>query len=417
MRIGQNLFFGAIHMLLSDLAIRRAKPKEKAYTLNDGNGLSLLIEPNGSKGWRLRYRFAGKPKMLSLGVYPDVSLSDARAARDEAKRLLAGGINPSEARKAQKREQASKFGNTFEGIAREWYEKRIDRWSSSYAEEMIETFEKDVFPYIGGRPIAEIKPMELLAVLSRLNDRGATEKLRKVRQRCGEVFRYAIITGRAEYNPAPDLASAFAPHKKEHYAYLKADELPEFFRVLNTYTGSQIVKLGMRLLILTGLRPGELRQAEWQEIDFDNRLWEVPKERMKMRRPHCVPLSEQAIAILEQLKHMTGQYQFIFPGRIQHSKPMSEMAMNVLIRRIGYSGRVTGHGFRHTMSTILHEQGYNTAWIETQLAHVDKNSIRGTYNHAQYLDGRREMLQWYADYMDSLEQGGNVVHGKFGKCG
>lgn len=352
--------------------------------------------------------------MLSLGTYPDVSLSDARTARDEAKKLIAGGINPSDVRKAKKRELENRFGNTFEGIAREWYEKRFDRWSASYAEEMIETFEKDVFPYIGGRPIAEIKPMELLAVLSRLNDRGATEKLRKIRQRCGEVFRYAIITGRAEYNPAPDLVSAFAPHKKEHYAFLKADELPEFFRVFNTYTGSLIVKLAMKLLILTGVRPGELRQAEWCEVDFENRLWEVPKERMKMRRPHCVPLSEQAVNILKQLKLITGKYQFIFPGRIHHSKPMSEMAMNVLIRRIGYAGRVTGHGFRHTMSTILHEQGYNSAWIETQLAHVDKNSIRGTYNHAQYLDGRREMLQWYADYMDALEHGESVVHGSFG---
>ncbi|EAT5361367.1 tyrosine-type recombinase/integrase [Salmonella enterica] len=402
-------------MTLTDLAIRRSKPKDKPYTLNDGNGLSLLIEPNGSKGWRLRYRFSGKAKLMSLGTYPGVSLSDARTARDEAKKLIAGGIDPSEVRKAKKREIESRFGNTFEGIAREWYEKRFDRWSASYAEEMIETFEKDVFPYIGSRPIAEIKPMELLAVLSVLNDRGATEKLRKVRQRCGEVFRYAVITGRAEYNPAPDLVSAFAPHKKEHYAFLKTDELPEFFRILNTYTGSLIVKLAMKLLILTGVRPGELRQAEWCEIDFDNRLWEVPKERMKMRRPHCVPLSEQALNILEQLKPMTGHYQYIFPGRIHHSKPMSEMAMNVLIRRIGYAGRVTGHGFRHTMSTILHEQGYNTAWIETQLAHVDKNSIRGTYNHAQYLDGRREMLQWYADYMDALEHGENVVHGKFGK--
>ncbi|EKO1023635.1 tyrosine-type recombinase/integrase [Salmonella enterica subsp. enterica] len=402
-------------MLLTDLAIRRSKPKDKPYTLNDSNGLSLLIEPNGSKGWRLRYRFSGKAKLISLGTYPGVSLSDARTARDEAKKLIAGGIDPSEVRKAKKREIESRFGNTFEGIAREWYEKRFDRWSASYAEEMIETFEKDVFPYIGSRPIAEIKPMELLAVLSVLNDRGATEKLRKVRQRCGEVFRYAVITGRAEYNPAPDLVSAFAPHKKEHYAFLKTDELPEFFRILNTYTGSLIVKLAMKLLILTGVRPGELRQAEWCEIDFDNRLWEVPKERMKMRRPHCVPLSEQALNILEQLKPMTGHYQYIFPGRIHHSKPMSEMAMNVLIRRIGYAGRVTGHGFRHTMSTILHEQGYNTAWIETQLAHVDKNSIRGTYNHAQYLDGRREMLQWYADYMDALEHGENVVHGKFGK--
>ncbi|HFW4798783.1 TPA: tyrosine-type recombinase/integrase [Salmonella enterica subsp. diarizonae serovar 60-67:z35:-] len=402
-------------MQLTDLAIRRSKPKDKPYTLNDGNGLSLLIEPNGSKGWRLRYRFAGKAKLMSLGTYPNVALADARTARDEAKKLIAGGIDPAEVRKAKKREIESRFGNTFEGIAREWYEKRFDRWSPSYAEEMIETFEKDVFPYIGSRPIAEIKPMELLAVLSVLNDRGATEKLRKVRQRCGEVFRYAVITGRAEYNPAPDLVSAFAPHKKEHYAFLKADELPEFFRILNTYTGSMIVKLAMKLLILTGVRPGELRQAEWCEIDFDNRVWEVPKERMKMRRPHCVPLSEQAINILEQLKPMTGHYQYIFPGRIHHSKPMSEMAMNVLIRRIGYAGRVTGHGFRHTMSTILHEQGYNTAWIETQLAHVDKNSIRGTYNHAQYLDGRREMLQWYADYMDALEHGENVVHGKFGR--
>lgn len=402
-------------MQLTDLAIRRSKPKDKPYTLNDGNGLSLLIEPNGSKGWRLRYRFSGKAKLMSLGTYPNVALADARTARDEAKKLIAGGIDPAEVRKAKKREIESRFGNTFEGIAREWYEKRFDRWSPSYAEEMIETFEKDVFPYIGSRPIAEIKPMELLAVLSVLNDRGATEKLRKVRQRCGEVFRYAVITGRAEYNPAPDLVSAFAPHKKEHYAFLKTDELPEFFRILNTYTGSLIVKLAMRLLILTGVRPGELRQAEWCEIDFDNRVWEVPKERMKMRRPHCVPLSEQALNILEQLKPMTGHYQYIFPGRIHHSKPMSEMAMNVLIRRIGYAGRVTGHGFRHTMSTILHEQGYNTAWIETQLAHVDKNSIRGTYNHAQYLDGRREMLQWYADYMDALEHGENVVHGKFGK--
>ncbi|ENC5545581.1 tyrosine-type recombinase/integrase [Salmonella enterica] len=402
-------------MPLTDLAIRRSKPKDKPYTLNDGNGLSLLIEPNGSKGWRLRYRFSGKAKLMSLGTYPNVALADARTARDEAKKLIAGGIDPAEVRKAKKREIESRFGNTFEGIAREWYEKRFDRWSPSYAEEMIETFEKDVFPYIGSRPIAEIKPMELLAVLSVLNDRGATEKLRKVRQRCGEVFRYAVITGRAEYNPAPDLVSAFAPHKKEHYAFLKTDELPEFFRILNTYTGSMIVKLAMRLLILTGVRPGELRQAEWCEIDFDNRLWEVPKERMKMRRPHCVPLSEQALNILEQLKPVTGHYQYIFPGRIHHSKPMSEMAMNVLIRRIGYAGRVTGHGFRHTMSTILHEQGYNTAWIETQLAHVDKNSIRGTYNHAQYLDGRREMLQWYADYMDALEHGENVVHGKFGK--
>ncbi|EPL7088932.1 tyrosine-type recombinase/integrase [Enterobacter hormaechei] len=402
-------------MPLTDLEIRRSKPRERPYTLNDGSGLSLLIEPNGSKGWRFRYRFDGKPKMLSLGTYPDIPLTEARLKRDEAKKLVVAGINPSDVRKREKQVREEERGNTFEAIAREWYEKRTDRWSAGYAEEMMKTFETDVFPFIGGRPIAEIKPMELMGVLSRLDERGATEKLRKVRQRCGEVWRYAIVTGRAEYNPAPDLVSAFVPHKKEHYAFLKHEELPEFFRTLNTYSGSIVVKLAMRLQVLTGLRPGELRQGEWAEIDFEKRLWEVPPSRMKKRRPHCVPLSDQAIAILEQLKPITGHYQFIFPGRIHHSKPMSEMAMNVLIRRIGYAGRVTGHGFRHTMSTILHEQGYNTAWIETQLAHVDKNSIRGTYNHAQYLDGRREMLQWYADYMDSLEHGGNVVHGSFGK--
>ncbi|HHS9739330.1 TPA: tyrosine-type recombinase/integrase [Raoultella ornithinolytica] len=402
-------------MPLTDLEIRRSKPLDKPYTLNDGNGLSLLIEPNGSKGWRFRYRFDGKPKMLSLGTYPLTSLTEARQKRDEAKKLVAAGINPSDVRKRDKQYRQNEISNTFEAIAREWYEKRIDRWSASYSEEMLKTFEADVFPYIGGRPIADIKPMELMGVLSRLDERGATEKLRKVRQRCGEVWRYAIVTGRAEYNPAPDLASAFSPHKKEHYAFLKTEELPEFFRTLNTYSGSIVVKLAMRLQVLTGLRPGELRQGEWSEIDFDKRIWEVPPARMKKRRPHCVPLSDQAIAILEQLKPVTGQYLYIFPGRIHHSKPISEMAMNVLIRRIGYAGRVTGHGFRHTMSTILHEQGYNTAWIETQLAHVDKNSIRGTYNHAQYLDGRREMLQWYADYMAALENGDSVVHGAFGK--
>jgi integrase len=402
-------------MPLTDLEIRRSKPLDKPYTLNDGNGLSLLIEPNGSKGWRFRYRFDGKPKMLSLGTYPLTSLTEARQKRDEAKKLVAAGINPSDVRKRDKQDRQNEISNTFEAIAREWYEKRIDRWSASYSEEMLKTFEADVFPYIGGRPIAEIKPMELMGVLSRLDERGATEKLRKVRQRCGEVWRYAIVTGRAEYNPAPDLASAFSPHKKEHYAFLKTEELPEFFRTLNTYSGSIVVKLAMRLQVLTGLRPGELRQGQWSEINFEKRLWEVPPARMKKRRPHCVPLSDQAIAILEQLKPITGQYAFIFPGRIHHSKPISEMAMNVLIRRIGYAGRVTGHGFRHTMSTILHEQGYNTVWIETQLAHVDKNSIRGTYNHAQYLDGRREMLQWYADYMAALENGENVVHGSFGK--
>ncbi|MDE1496744.1 tyrosine-type recombinase/integrase [Xenorhabdus bovienii] len=402
-------------MKLTDLAIKRAKPKEKTYTLADGNGLSLLIDTNGSKGWRYRYQFAGKTKMISLGIYPVVTLNEARTKRDEARKLVANGLNPSEVRKTEKISAANLIENTVENITHEWYEKRVDRWSASYAKEMMETFEKDVFPYIGNRPIAEIKPMELMAVLSRMNDRGATEKLRKVRQRCGEVWRYAIVTGRAEYNPAPDLVSAFAPHKKEHYSFLTVDEIPEFYKSLNAYTGSFIVKMGMRLQMIIGARPGELRKAEWSEVDFNKAQWEIPAAKMKMRRPHIVPLSSQAIDILEQIKPITVQGKYVFQGRNDANKPMSEMALNLLIRRIGYTGQATSHGFRHTMSTILHEQGYPSEWIETQLAHVDKNSIRGTYNHAQYLDGRREMLQWYADYMETLERGENVVHGTFGK--
>ncbi|EPK4721978.1 tyrosine-type recombinase/integrase [Klebsiella oxytoca] len=390
-------------MPLTDLEIRRAKPAEKTYTKADCNGLSLQIEPNGSKGWRFRYRFEGKAKMLSLGTYPKVSLSEARRRRDEAQDLLATGINPSDSRKEKKLAQQDRLGNTFEAIAREWYQRRYDLWAESYRTEMIATFEKDVFPHIGHRPIDSITPMELMAVLTRLEKRGATEKMRKVRQRCGEVWKYAIATGRALSNPAPDLASVMMPHKKEHYAHLEVSELSDFFTVLQAYTGNILVKLAMRLLILTGTRPGELRKAEWSEFDFENNLWSIPEERMKMRRPHLVPLSRQALAILEELKTMTSGYQYVFPGRLEKVKPISDMSLNVLIRRVGYGGRATGHGFRHTMSTILHEQGFNSAWIELQLAYVDKNSIRGTYNHAQYLDGRREMMQWYADYLDSLK--------------
>ncbi|EPI2106466.1 tyrosine-type recombinase/integrase [Providencia rettgeri] len=400
-------------MKLTVKQIDSSKPKEKDYKLSDGGGLYLLVKTNGGRYWRLKYRIDGKEKLLAIGIYPTVTLADARRKRDDAKRLLADGIDPNQQRKEQK--QASKIDsvNTFKNIALEWYEGRKDRWSVGYRDDMMDAFEKDVFPYIGNRPIAEIKPMELLEVLSIMEKRGATEKLKKVRQRCGEVWKYAIITGRAEYNPAPDLASAFVPHKREHYAHLSVSELPEFLSSIDKYMGSQIVRVALRVLILTGVRPGELRKAEWSEINFDTGVWEIPAEKMKMRRPHIVPLSEQVIDLLKQIHPISGSYQYIFPSRTDYRKHISDMALNTMIRRMGYSGRATGHGFRHTMSTILHEQGYNTTWIETQLAHVDKNSIRGTYNHAQYIDGRREMLQWYADYMGALENGDNVVHGNF----
>lgn len=402
-------------MKLNARQVDTAKPKDKPYKLADGGGLYLLVNTNGSRYWRLKYRIAGKEKLLAMGVYPDVSLADARSARDKAKKALAAGGDPSENKKDEKESLKTQIKNTFKEIALEWIASKEKKWSAGYASENVVLLTNNVFPKLGERPIAEIKPLELLEILKRIENRGATEQARKVRMRCSEVFRYAIVTGRASYNPAPDLISAMQGHESKHHPFLIAKELPDFFTALSEYSGSALVVLAARLLILTGLRNVELRGASWQEIDTENALWEIPLERMKMRRTHLVPLSRQALSLIEQIREITGNYPMMFPGRNDSRKTMSEASINQVFKRIGYTGKVTCHGFRHTMSTILHEQGYNTAWIETQLAHVDKNSIRGTYNHAQYLDGRREMLQWYADYMEALENGGNVVHGIFRK--
>ncbi|MBH2725985.1 tyrosine-type recombinase/integrase [Serratia marcescens] len=402
-------------MPLTDIKVKTAKPMDKAYKLTDGGGMYLLVKPNGSKYWRLKYRFVGKEKMLSIGVYPDVSLADARQKRDEARKVLAAGGDPGEVKKADKLAQKLSTENTFEAIAREWHKQKADRWSLRYRDEIIDTFEKDIFPYLGRRPIAEIKPMELLETLRRLEKRGALEKMRKVRQRCGEVFRYAIVTGRAEYNPAPDLATALATPKKIHFPFLTAEELPYFIRDLAGYTGSVITKTATQIIMQTGVRTQELRFARWEDIDFEKRLWEIPPEVMKMKRPHIVPLSEQVVELFQSLKPITGMYPLVFVGRNDRTKPISKESINQVIELLGYKGRLTGHGFRHTMSTILHEQGFNSAWIETQLAHVDKNAIRGTYNHAHYLEGRREMMQWYGDYIESMSKGEVILSGSFSK--
>lgn len=388
-------------MKLNARQVDAAKPREKAYKLADGAGLYLEVVPSGSRYWRMKYRFNGKEKRMAFGVYPAVSLAQARALRDDAKKKLAEGIDPSLAKKEEKLVRDVQLNNTFQAVALEWHGTKVSRWSEGYASDIIEAFNKDIFPYIGQQPVNEIKPLVLLNVLRRIESRGATEKAKKVRQRCSEVFRYAIVTGRAEYNPAADLTSAMSGHESKHYPFLTVEELPDFFKALAGYTGSPLVVLAARLLILTGVRTGELRGAFWSEFDLEKAVWEIPAERMKMKRPHLVPLSTQALEIVQQLKVMSGQYPLVFPGRNDPRKTMSEASINQVFKRIGYTGRVTGHGFRHTMSTILHEEGFNTAWIETQLAHVDKNAIRGTYNHALYLEGRREMMQWYADYINA----------------
>lgn len=357
-------------------------------------GLSLLIDTAGSKGWRYHYRFAGKPKMISFGVYGDVSLAQARIKRDEARSMLAKGINPSEARKAEKIALQFAHENSFESVAREWHGSKKATWSEGYTKEVLNCMEKDIFPFIGQRPIEQIEPLELLTVLQKIEKRGALEQTSKIRRRCGEVLRYAVATGRAKYNFAPDLAIALNKPKTQHFPFLTESEVPAFVSALENYQGSLVTKYATQLLMLTGVRIIELRAAEWVEFDLENALWEISKERMKKRRPHLVHLSTQALSILRQLQVITGNYNLVFPGRNDVRKSMSEASINKVIKLLGYHSRLTGHGFRHSMNTILHEHGFETAWIEMQLAHVDKNSIRGSYNHAHYLKGRGKMLQW-----------------------
>ncbi|ELO0986040.1 tyrosine-type recombinase/integrase [Citrobacter freundii] len=394
-------------MKLTARQVSTAKPTDKPYKLSDGGGLYLLVNPNGSRYWRMKYRYAGKEKLLSIGVYPDVTLAEARDKRTEAKRVLAAGDDPSEVKQAAREAKNLAINNSFELLALEWHEHKKPNWSSGYAEDILEYLRKDIFPYVGKKAITEIKPMDMLSVLRKMEERGVLDKLKKTRQACRQIFTYAIITGRAEVNPVTDLAGALKSPKQNHFPHLLPAELGPFIHAVNAYSGSKVTRIATLLLMYTSVRTIELRASEWAEFDLDNDLWQIPKERMKMRRPHLVPLSRQVKSHLLELKEITGWGKYVFPGRNDAHKPMSEASINQVIKRIGYGGKATGHGFRHTMSTVLHEKGFDSAWIETQLAHADRNTIRGTYNHAQYLDGRREMLQWYADYLDELA--GKVV--------
>ncbi|EHE9159625.1 TPA: tyrosine-type recombinase/integrase [Salmonella enterica] len=389
-------------MKLTARQISTAKPTEKPYKLSDGGGLYLLVNPNGSRYWRMKYRYAGKEKLLSIGVYPDVTLAEARDKRTQAKRILAAGDDPSEVKQAEREAKNLAVNNSFELLALEWHEHKKPNWSSGYADDILEYLRKDIFPYIGKKAITDIKPMTMLSVLKKMEDRGVLDKLKKTRQACRQIFTYAIITGRAEFNPVTDLAGALKTPKQQHFPHLMPTQIGPFIHAVNTYSGSKVTRIATLLLMYTSVRTIELRASEWTEFDLDNDLWQIPKERMKMRRPHLVPLSRQVKSHLLELKKITGWGKYVFPGRNDAHKPMSEASINQVIKRIGFAGKVTGHGFRHTMSTILHEKGFNSAWIEAQLAHADRNTIRGTYNHAQYLDGRRDMLQWYADYLDEL---------------
>lgn len=398
-------------MPLTDKAIRAATHAEKTIRLFDAGGLYLELAPNGGKWWRFKYRYANKEKRVSLGVYPEVSLKDARDRRDEYRKLLANRVDPSEQRKAAKVALAFRSENSFEAVAREWFAAFSKNWVKGHADKVLHRLEHNVFPTLGSRPIPEIAPRELLLVLKRIEKRGVFETAHRTKQNCSQVFRYAVATGRAERDPSADLRGALAPVKQTHHATITDPKgVGALLRALEGYDGLEVTRCALRLAVLTFVRPGELRRAEWSEFDLDKAEWRIPAERMKMREQHIVPLCKQALAALRELKPITGAGKFLFPGPYHRDRPMSENTVNAALRRMGYSKeQMTGHGFRSMASTLLNERGWNRDAIERQLAHAERDEVRGAYNFAEYLPERRKMMQAWADYLDALRSGAKIT--------
>ncbi len=397
-------------MALTDVKVRNAKPKDKAYKIADEKGLFLAVLPNGSKYWRFKYRFAGKEKLLALGVYNEVSLAAAREKRDEARKLLANNTDPGLVKQINKRSKILAAENSFEAISREWYAKFSTTWTADHGERIFRRLERDIFPWLGSRPINEIKAPELLAVLRRIENRGAIETAHRALQNCGQVFRYAIATGRAERDISNDLRGALQPFKKRHLASItNPKEIAELLRAIKSYQGNVITKCALQFAPLVFVRPGELRRAEWSEINFETAEWRIPAEKMKMRVTHIVPLSLQAISILQEIHPLTGDGKYIFPSVKSSIRPMSENTVLGALRRLGYTkDEMTGHGFRSMACTILNEQGWHRDAIERQLAHAERNNVRAAYNYAEHLPERRKMMQHWADYLDELANGAKI---------
>ncbi len=394
-------------MPLTDTTIRNAKPGAKPKRLFDSGGLYLEVSPSGSKLWRLKYRIAKREKRLAFGIYPEVSLKDARVKRDDARKLLAAGIDPSEHRKVAQQQDA----NGFEAVAREWFTKFSPSWSPDHAERVIRRLERDIFPWIGPRPIGNVTAPELLTALRRVESRGVVETAHRAMQNCSQVFRYAVATGRAERDPTADLRGALPPVKGNHFASITEPKaIGELLRAINGYQGSFATQCALRLAPLVFVRPGELRRAEWIEFDLDAAEWRIPASKMKMRVIHVVPLSSQAVSILRELYPLTGTGKYVFPGTRGKDRPMSENTVLAALRRMGYgTNDMTGHGFRSMASTILNEQGWNRDAIERQLAHAERDNVRAAYNYAEHLPERRKMMQQWADYLDKLKAGAEVI--------
>jgi len=392
--------------MLTDIAVRQAKPREKPYKIFDARGLYLEVPPSGSKRWRLKYQFRGKSKLLSLGIYPDVGLAKARERRDEARRLLADGVDPSAARKAQKAAGEDRAANSFEALARQWFEQSKAAWVPGHSSKILRRLERDLFPWLGGMPVDEITAPDVLAALKRIAARGAVETAHRARNDCSQVFRYAIAHGRATRDPAVDLRGrhALPPAKAKHYATLTDPRaIGELLRAIDGYRGSHVTRCALRLAPLVFVRPGELRAAEWAEFNLEAAEWRIPAAKMKMREQHLVPLSKQALSVLDDLRPLTGSGRYLFPSERTADRPMSDNTVNGALRRLGYSREeLTGHGFRAMASTLLNEQGWHRDAIERQLAHAERNAVRAAYNYAEHLPERRRMMQAWADFLDGL---------------
>jgi len=387
-------------MPLSDVAIRNAKPQGKPIKLFDSDGLYLLVNPGGSRLWRLKYRFGGREKLISLGSYPEVSLRDARERREDAKRLIKDGGDPSARRQAERAARA----DTFEALAREWLEMQAKSLGPRTLRKKTERFEAFAFPYLGKRPISEIKAPEVLAALKRVEARGKHETAHRVRSECGNVFRYAVATGRAEQDPTIHLRGAIAAvSKKNRPAIVDPERIGELMRAIDGYRGDVSTEFALKLLPLTFVRPGELRLAEWTEFDLNAAEWRIPAGRMKMRELHVVPLSRQAVALFKDIHTLTGDGRYVFPSLRSADRPISDNTINAALRRLGFRGdEMVGHGFRSMASTCLNEQGWHPDLIELQLAHAERNDSRGAYNRAQRLPERRKMMQAWANYLGKL---------------
>ncbi|XSS62403.1 tyrosine-type recombinase/integrase [Pseudomonas sp. B11] len=401
---------------LADTTLSSLEPEAATYRELDGSGLYFRVKPNGQKSWELRYKKPdGKWSWLGLGGYPEVSGSLARQKAAELRADASEGKNPIISKRARKVADLDAANETFEALAREWHTSRLSGWDAGTAKRILGALERHVFPSLGKRPYTSIMSMEWMDLLRGLERQGILEQMSRVRAYCKDIYDLARVTGRAVNNPLEGVHKFLSSGKAENYAHVSPEELPALLRAIRSYPHAKDVQLGLRLLTLMAVRPSELREAHWAEFDFEKKLWTVPVERKgrKKGREHLVPLCTQAVEALAELRQITGSYPLLFPGRSDRTKPRSDTVFLMALRRLGYEGRQTGHGFRHIASTILNEHGFPADHVEAQLSHKPQG-VRGIYNKAQYLEQRSSMMQWYADHLDALEQG-NVIQGQFGK--